>query len=379
MQYLASFIDSASKDELKLILVEVERRLAAMGEVTPLRSPGSASVEVPDDTKHLSEAELIQATESFSRWCASAKTPMQRRSRSRLWLAFLLIRHGGLRLGEVLAIDDTTDFIFERREVLVGGAHARTVLLAAPVMEEIHALLASPMMYSLRGQVLALDQGYLRRKFYERAKECGLSPSLFNPRIIRHSRAIELLRGGAPLQVVQTYLGLLSSNAGANYLEFTEEAAKRIVQRHINLEVKMKTSARNAFTGRITHITRDGLLVEVELSTMSGLQVVAVITEDSFNNLRLAEGSAVTATVKAPWVVLEEKSKNYKSSTRNKFTGKVTRVKKSDIACEVLVDLDEGSKACALVTLESVENLGLKPGKPITVMFKAFSVILNVE
>ncbi len=34
---------------------------------------------------------------------------------------------------------------------------------------------------------------------------------------------------------------------------------------------------------------------------------------------------------------------------------------------------------CALLTVESVKALDLEPGTDILVMFKAFSVILNVE
>lgn len=379
MQDMASFIDKASKDELKLILANVEKRLAEQGAMTPVRHPGSAAFNVPESTKHLTSEQLDLATRSFALWRSEAKNPSQSRSRGRVWLVFLLIRYGAMRLGEALALDDRKDFLFARCQVAVFGAHARNVLLPEPVMRDIEAFLTSPMSYSIRGQVLQLDQGYLRRKFYERAKACGLPGRLFNPRVIRHSRAIELLQGGVPLQVAQSFLGQQNLNMTANYLEFSGESVNRIVQQYIIREGKMKTSARNSFTGKVTAIVRDGLLVEVELTTMAGLQVVAVITEQSFHNLHLAEGSIATAIVKAPWVILTENEDGLKTSARNKFAGKIAEVKTTDIACEVLVDLADGSKVCALVTRESVKKLDLKPGLDILVMFKAFSVILNVE
>jgi molybdate transport system regulatory protein len=374
-----SLIDSASNSELKLILANVESRLAEQGTVTPVRHPGSASLSVPEGTKHLTSEELDLATDAFGAWCSSAKTPMQSRSRNRLWVAFLLIRYGALRLGEVLTLDDRKDLAPARNQVIIRSGHPREVLLPEPVMSRIDRLLASPMLFNLRGQVLHLDQGYLRRKFYERAKSCNLPGSLFNPRVIRHSRAIELLRGGVPLQVVQSYLGQQSLTMAANYLEFSGESVQRIVKQYIRREGKMKTSARNAFTGTVSKIVKDALLVEVEVTTLSGLKVVAVITDESFQNLRLGEGSAVTATVKAPWVILTEPRAGLKSSAGNMYEGIIARVKESEIACEVLVDLHEGSKVCALLTRESVKNLDLKPGKDTLVLFKSFSVILNVE
>lgn len=379
MRDMASYIDRASNNELKLILASVEKKLAEKGAMTPLRHPGSAAFNVPESTKHLSQEQLDTATQAFARWRAEAKNPTQSRSRGRIWLAFMLIRYGALRLGELLSLDDRKDILFARNQIAVSGSHSRKVLLPDTVMEEVERFLTSPMCFSLRGQVLQLDQGYLRRKFYERAKDCGLPGRLFNPRIIRHSRAIELLQGGVPLQVVQTFIGQQNLNMTASYLEFSGESANRIVQQYIIREAKMKTSARNSFTGKVTAIVRDGLLVEVELTTMAGLKVVAVITEQSFTNLNLGEGSIATAVVKAPWVILTENEDGLKTSSRNKFSGVISEIKTTEIACEVLVTLADGSKVCALVTMESVRTLDLKPGKDIIAMFKAFSVILNVE
>lgn len=379
MRDLASLLDKAGPNELRLLLAGVEQKLAAFGAVAPARHPGSAAFAVPDGTKYLTSEELESATRSFAEWRDAARNPTQSRSRGRIWLAFLLIRYGALRLGEVLGLNDVSDVHCSRCQVAVPGAHARNVLLPDPVMREIEAFLSSPMCFSLRGEVLKLDQGYLRRKFYERAKACGLPGGLFNPRVIRHSRAVELLQGGVPLQVAQSFLGQQNLNMTASYLAFTDESANRIVRQYIIREGKMKTSARNSFTGKVSDIVRDGLLVEVELTTMAGLRVVAVITEESFTNLHLAEGSVATAIVKAPWVILAEDGDGLNTSARNKFSGTIAEVKTTDIACEILVDLADGSKVCALVTKESVKNLQLAPGKEILVMFKAFSVILNVE
>lgn len=373
---IAPYIDAASVDELKLMLAAVESRLTEAGVMTRVHAQGSGSVDVSDGTKHLSTQEMALAEEAFAAWCDEAKNEGQKSSRMRLYLAFLLVRHGALRLGEVLALDEQKDILPGKNMVRAGG---REVLLAPRVMRTIAAIAGAPFFAGMRGSVLRLDQGYLRRIFGERAKECGLPPGLLNPRVLRQSRAIELLRGGAPVRVVDFYLGRGSASPGVKALAFSKAAAHRIIHQCIRREERMKTSARNAFTGTVTKVVRDKVVAEVELATLNGLNLVAVITEDSLTNLGLEPGSTVTATVKAPLVMLTEGKDGLKTSARNKFSGKVAELKLSDIACEVIVDLDAGGKVCAVVTKESVDNLTLAPGKEVLVMFKAFAVVLNVE
>ncbi len=373
---IASFINEADESELRLLLRTVEKKLMRLGKPS---GESLADLEGQGDAARcLSAEQLRQATGSFAEWLAAARSPAQKRSRGRIWLAFLLIRHGALRLGEVLALDDNSDIDAAAGTLRVQGAYPRAVHLPADVMREIAALIDSPMFYSLRGGILAVDQGYLRRKFYERAAACGLPKDLLNPRILRHSRGMELLNGGVPLKAVQAFMGR-NEREQLGLGGFSSETSKRVMLQYLTKEVKMRTSARNVFMGKVISAKEDGLLVEVGLETLSGLEIVAVITEESFKNLKVAKGGLITATVKAPQVILTEADKSLKTSARNKFSGLVSEVKSSSIASEVLVDLYEGSKACALVTNESVNKLGLKPGKEIIVMFKAFSVVLNAE
>ena len=95
-------------------------------------------------------------------------------------------------------------------------------------------------MFGLRGEVLHLDQGYVRRIFYERAKDVDLPKELLSPRVIRHSRGIELLRGDVPLKIVQQFLGQQSPTLTASYLHFSREDARKIVHSHIRREAMKK-------------------------------------------------------------------------------------------------------------------------------------------
>jgi len=165
----------------------------------------------------------------------------------------------------------------------------------------------------------------------------------------------------------------------ASYMGFSDADASRVIPHYFERRAKMKTSARTMFTCKVTAVRQGMILSEVEMATPSGLKVVSVITNDSLSGLGLAEGTPVTATVKAPWVVLVKEEQKLLTSARNKFCGRIVKINEGQIAAEVIVELADGTKVCSLVTDESVKGLGLKVGEDICALFKAFSVVLNVE
>jgi molybdopterin-binding protein len=66
----------------------------------------------------------------------------------------------------------------------------------------------------------------------------------------------------------------------------------------------MELSARNQFKGRVTSITRGGVVAEVTVDIGNGQQIVSVVTNGSVDRLNLREGSEVTAIIKATEVLL---------------------------------------------------------------------------
>ena len=60
------------------------------------------SINVP----HLSTREMDELDRTFRARVEESRHASHRLSRQRLWLIFLLLRHGALRLGEVLGLDD---------------------------------------------------------------------------------------------------------------------------------------------------------------------------------------------------------------------------------------------------------------------------------
>ena len=366
-------------------------RMGRVKGTTPRALPPFA-VGVP----HADAAALERMDLACAERVTQARNAQQRLSRLRVWLVFTLLRHAGLRLSEALAFDDARDLC--GGILRVGGTHAREIPLSVTALDRLREILDAPESQTLRGELARLDEGYLRRCLYARARECAVEPGLVSARALRTARAIELCRAGMPLKIVHAFLGQSSSDPTAALLHYGAEDANAIINYYLHREARMKTSARNVFPGKVRVLRHSGILVEVVLRTFTGLDVVAVITEESCLTLALEEGKTAIATVKAPWVILtlpagaaagladdkgsagmEALVREPATSARNRFAGVIAGVRRSEVATEVLVDLPEGSRVCSLITTESADALHLEEGKAVLVSFKAFSVILALE
>lgn len=184
---------------------------------------------------HLDRTQIEELTKAFRAWYNSAPNAFIRRVRGRYWITFLLLRFTGARIGEILRVDDSIDIDFRQCEVRITVTVettvrrvARSVPVPADVLSDIIAYLEE--FPNMRGKVLALDQGNFRRKFYRRAEEASIPRELSHPHILRHTRAIELLRAGVPLTTVQDLLGHVLSSTTAIYLERTEIAVRKILR-----------------------------------------------------------------------------------------------------------------------------------------------------
>ena len=192
-----------------------------------------SEVEVRQPIAHLNGLQMDRLTEAFRIWNETSPSTYIRRVRGRYWLAFLVLRFTGARLGEVLKLDDAADIDYPRGEVsLAGHGEEPQAARRVPVPGEMLArvidyLLEFPVM---RGKVFALDQGNFRREFYRRSEEAEIPRELSHPHILRHTRAIELLKAGVPLTVVQDLLGHSLSSTTAIYLERTEIRAHIILR-----------------------------------------------------------------------------------------------------------------------------------------------------
>jgi molybdopterin-binding protein len=68
-----------------------------------------------------------------------------------------------------------------------------------------------------------------------------------------------------------------------------------------------------------------------------------------------------------------------KAGARNQIVGTVKSVKNGNIMSLVKVDVPAKSQLASVMTVESVEDMGLKEGDKVRVIIKAVSVLLVKE
>lgn len=141
----------------------------------------------------------------------------------------------------------------------------------------------------------------------------------------------------------------------------------------------MKTSARNMFGGKISEITEKGILVNVTLETEKGLNVTSIITSTSRKSLNLEKGSAVTALVKAPWVTVLAENERATAGPENCFEGIVKSINRDAQACEMVIELPEGTELCSLYANGAAPSTAVSEGARVLACFSPFAVILTVN
>ena len=65
-----------------------------------------------------------------------------------------------------------------------------------------------------------------------------------------------------------------------------------------------------------------------------------------------------------------------KVGARNRVLGKVTSISKGSVMCLVKVEVPKPSQLASVMTLESLDELGLKKGDEVEVIVKAVNVLL---
>ena len=141
----------------------------------------------------------------------------------------------------------------------------------------------------------------------------------------------------------------------------------------------MRTSARNALRGRVTTITDGAVNAEVVVDIGQGLEMVAIITRRSVEDLGLASGTDVVALVKSSFVILVAGDAAIRTSARNRLAGTIVALDDGAVDSEVVLQLADGKTLVSTITRASVEALDLKVGDRATALIKASHVILAVE
>ena len=187
--------------------------------------------------QYLSEVQLNGLISAFQSWFdQKAISDTKRRIRGRYWLVFLTLRFTGARISEVINVKHE-DIDFRNAEIRLitlkrhnpkkKGAY-RIIPVPGSVTAEIASYIAQyPYM---KDKIFSINRSNFYKVFQERSEEAGIPETLAHPHILRHTRAIELLRAGVPVTIVQDLLGHSALTTTAIYLKMSGQEAKNIMK-----------------------------------------------------------------------------------------------------------------------------------------------------
>jgi len=350
-------------------------------QLRPHRPCQAKSFLVPERIKHLSSQELETLEAGFRAWCDEASAMSHKRSRTRMLCLFLLLRYTGMKQGEALALDESRDIDTARAVVRVRkteDSDEREVPIPDSLAKEFARLFDAPMFAGLQGKVFAIDQGFARKKMYEVAERCGIPEQHVNAQVIRTSRAIELMRQGLPLPVVQKVLGHKDVTLTGQYILFSQENAQQLMDYAIKRQGRSRQSVQNVFFGSVISAVAEGESMHVTLLAQSGLKVRASLPVESAGRLGVAVGVAATAFVDASAVTLVSCTGGA-CSTGNAFAGHVQSKREHGQQLEVSVSLQDGTVLKALAPLQAASECDLEEGGQVLAVFSRSVVSLFTQ
>jgi len=183
------------------------------------------------DVYHLTEDELSRLTYEFQQWFEKTRGVV----RSRYWLVFLFLRYTGARITEVLSIDET-------RDIDLKNSNVRLITLKRINKAKQHRVIPIPdrliseylrvvkLFPSIEQKAFKLKKNNFLIVFKKLCKKANIPSELAHPHVLRHTRAIELIRNGIPVTAVQTILGHSSLNTTAMYLKYSNTEIQAIMK-----------------------------------------------------------------------------------------------------------------------------------------------------
>ena len=331
---------------------------------------------------HLNRQQLESLTLCWEQWEAEATTRTQKILRARLHLIFLLMRYGGLRLGEVLALVPRASIDTITGMLRVSGSNAREILLPVSAMRNIRRILGLPQ--AAEPDFLQFDQSFLRKKFYAVGSIMGLSSASVGPRAIRYSRGLELLELHVPMPLVLKFLGQQDADQLLAFLNFSDGAARKLLTN----QAQGKDSAgpachgeaddgTNLFWGIVTSIYTGMRKVYVEITTFSDFRLAAACTPEEAALLEVHENQVLSVRVDPERIVLSPEKASM--SLANCVKGVVESLHSDMVETFVCVGLPDGTTLRATVDTCTLDNMHLRDGKKVYAHFASSAVRLVAD
>ncbi len=324
--------------------------------------------------EHLDKNMLEQLTLRWEAWEAEATTTAKKIVRARLHLLFLLIRYGGLRLGEALGLNAR-----EAIDTVTGMVHlpspgGRDILLPLSCMKHIRRILSLP--EAEDAAFLHFDQGFVRKKFYAVAQGLGLAPGMAGPRAIRYARGLELLRLHVPFNVVQAFLGQQKTAQVAEFLEFAGGEAKDIVRESASGRLP-KEEEINSFIGIITSMETGMRAASIEVTTFSDLVITALCDMSRFMDMAPHLNQVVTVAIDPEHIVLSTEKET--GSLQGPVKATVVSLHKDTVESFLTLELPDGTLVSAVLESAPLARLRLRQGSQVYMSFPARAVRIMTD
>jgi molybdopterin-binding protein len=114
-----------------------------------------------------------------------------------------------------------------------------------------------------------------------------------------------------------------------------------------------------------------------EAARALGISLDTLRRWDSTGKLRTERDAANRRTVPASEIARLKGGDTERMSARNHFRGVVRAVQIEGLLAQIEIDVTEPSRVVAIITRDSAEELGLKPGMSAAAVVKATSVMVE--
>ena len=186
---------------------------------------------------YLTESQLNSLIATFQAWYDDKSiSNTKRHIRGRYWIVFLTLRFTGARISEVINIKHE-DIDFRNAEIRLitlkrHNPKKRGQYRIVPVPSNLTSEIANYIVEfpHMRDKVFKVDRSNFNKVFKELCIQAGIPKELAHPHILRHTRAIELLRAGVPVTIVQDILGHSALTTTAIYLRISGQEVKVILR-----------------------------------------------------------------------------------------------------------------------------------------------------
>lgn len=332
---------------------------------------------------HLTRQQLEGLTLCWEQWEAEAATRTQKTMRARLHLIFLLMRYGGLRLGEVLALEPRSSIDTVTGMLRVSGSNAREILLPVSAMRNIRRILGLPQ--AAEPDFLQFDQSFLRKKFYAVGSLMDLPSACVGPRAIRYSRGLELLELHVPMPLVLKFLGQQDADQLLAFLNFSDGEARKLLTSQAQGKDASASACHggeaddgtNLFWGIVTRIFTGMRKVYVEITTFSDFRLAAACTPEEAALHEVHENQVLSVRVDPERIVLSPEKSSL--SLANCVKGVVESLHSDMVETFVCVGLSDGTTLRATVDTCTLDTMHLRDGKKVYAHFASSAVRLVAE